>query len=317
MFILLGLTLPLLYNAKFKAKSIRWFGYNNGLSRDPDLVLNFNFQNPDVRMETPVGMCDVVLNGAVGCGFDGFKPVDYNAVMVNAPEWRNSGRWKRFDRSMVFNGFTSYLMVPGNEILKLSPGSSDFTVAGWVKFDVLTGLQTVVSKSLWSNYAVFIVYAQGNSLKAEVGSMAFSYAGQDLTAGRWTQFALVADGPKISWYVNGKLADSSTFGTGGKIVISHDPGDGSAPLILVVSSNGWNGHEDHPNDYIVSTDPSLYMHKNYLLDIMDSKVLVGAAGMLDAAPSFFLKGAVDEIIISRRPWTREAVKDHFERGNPN
>ena len=316
-FILLGLTLPGLQKAKFKAKSVRWIAYNNGLNRDPDLVLNFNFQNPDTRMDTSTGVCDVVLNGAVGCGFDGYKPVDYNAVMMNAPEWRNSGRWKRFDKSMVFDGFTGYLLVPGNEVLKLHPGSSDFTVAGWVKFDVLSGIQTVISKSIWPNYTVFMIYSMENSLNADVGSMTLSHTGNDFTAGQWTQFALVADGPSLSWYVNGRLSDSSSFGSGGRIVISHHPGDGSPPHVLVVSENGWNGHKNHPNDYIISTDPNAYFQMQYLQDMLDSKVLVGAAGMLDAPPGFFFKGGMDEIILSRRAWTREAVNGHFEMGNPN
>lgn len=317
MLILLGLALPGLQKAKFKAKSVRWIAYNNGLNRDPDLVLNFNFQNPDTRMDTPMGVCDVVLNGAVGCGFDGFKPVDYNAVMMNATEWRNSGRWKRFDNSMVFDGFTGYLEVPGKEVLKLYPGSSDFTVAGWVKFDVLSGIQTVISKSVCPNYTIFMVYALGNSLNADVGSMTLSYTGNDIVAGQWTQFALVADGRNLSWYVNGRLASSSSFGTGGKIVISHDPGDGSPPHVLVVSENGWNGHKNHANDYIISTDPNEYWQQTYIQDIVDSKVLVGAAGMQDAPPSYFFKGGVDEIIVSRRAWTSEAVNGHFEMGNPN
>ncbi len=315
--VLMGLVLPLLHKAKFKAKSVRWFAYNSGLNRDPELVLNYNFQNPDTRMGTSSsGVCDVVLNGAVGCGFDGFKPIDYNAVMKNSPEWRNSGRWQKYDRSMIFDGFTDYLEVPGSEVLKLSPGNADFTIAGSVKFDTLGGIQTVVSKSLWPNYAVFTVYSQGTSLKAEVGSLTLSSNGNSLVPGKWTQFALVADGGSISFHVGGKLADSSAFGTGGKIVIAHDPGDGSSPVIIVVSANGWNGHDSHPNDYIVSADPNLYMHKNKLTNIMETKVLIGAAGMQDGPPSFFLKGAVDEIILSRRAWNAEAVRGYFDMGNP-
>ncbi|GEM_PF-1716352 len=315
-FILLSLTLPGIQKAKLKAKAVRWLAYNNGLNRDPDLVLNYNFQNPDMRMDTPMGNCDVVINGGVGCGFDGFKPEKYNAVMMNAPEWKKSGRWLSFDKSMSFDGFTGYLQVPGNEVLKLTPGSSDFTVAGWVKFDVLGGIQVVISKSLWPNYSVFAIYSLNNSLNADIGSMTLSYTGNDFKAGKWFHFALVADGPQISFYVNGKIADSSSFGSGGKVVISHDPGNGDPPHVLVVGAAGWNGHKNHPGDQLLSTDPNAYFQQNYIQDIKDTTVIIGAAGMQDAAPSLFFKGAMDEIILSRRAWKKDAVSGHFEMGNP-
>jgi len=92
--ILMGMVVPAMHKAKKRAQYTRWLAFNAVLNRDPDTVINYNFQHQGFKVKYNNGLCEALPNGAIGCMAEGFEPSKYDGIFVNGPEWvRNGGRW--------------------------------------------------------------------------------------------------------------------------------------------------------------------------------------------------------------------------------
>lgn len=309
--ILAGLLLPALSESKFHARYARWFAYNNSLNRDPKLLLNFNFQQRGFSVKNE----EVVHNGGEGCTLDGYEPVEYHAKMKEYPEWLpDNGRWRLYNKAMLFDGIDDYLVVDGNTVFN-NTQDADFTVIAWVNFDEFSGIQTIASRSIWPDFAEFILYAMGNELVAEVGDVTLSYSGENFQTNRWLQVALVNSGGNLSLYLNGKVVDAESVKDSDRIVIFHAQGSGGY-VIMVTASNAWNGHQHHPNDYIISNDPLTYYRSIYAEQLENCKFMIGAANLLAGGQSYFFKGKMDEIVYVKRAYKKSEIVANYEMGNP-
>lgn len=309
--ILAGLLLPALYESRLQAKYARWFAYNNSLNRDPKLVLNYNFQQRGFRVNGE----EVVHNGGEGCTIDGYKPVEYHAKMKQDPEWLpDSGRWRLHNKAMLFDGVDDCLQVDGKTIFTQHK-DNDFTLISWVFFDEFFGIQTIASRSIWPDFAEFIIYAQNNQLTAEVGDLTLTYTGENFSTNRWLQVALINSNGNVKLYLNGKVVDSELVKDSNRIVIFHAVGNGGY-ILMVTSAHAWNGHKNHPGDYIVSTDPLDYFKSTYADELAATTFTVGAANLLSGSRGYFFKGKMDEVVFIKRAMKESEVRANYEMGNP-
>ena len=312
--ILAGFLLPALSQAKFHAKYMRWFAYNNGLNRDPQLIINFNFHERGFA----VNGTEIVHNGGEGCTIDGYEPKDYHGEIKDYPVWmERGGRWLMHNKAMVFDGANDYIEVDGTTVFKAESGNDEFTALCWVNFDELSGIQTIISKSIWPNFSQFILYAQDDTIKAEMGDMTLEYNGPKVTTNTWVQIGINITEGAGTLYINGEPEHSEYLNeASGKIVINHVLAGGGASKIMVIGANGWNGHKSHAGDYIISNDPGEYFATQYASELENTKFLIGAAAYLNGTRNDFFKGKIDEVIYIKRGLKRSEVRAHYEMGNP-
>jgi concanavalin A-like lectin/glucanase superfamily protein len=310
--ILSGMFLPSLIESKFRAKYVRWFAYNNALNRDPKLIVNFNFQQRGFKIEGE----ELVHNGAEGCTIEGYEPKKYHGQLKDSPAWlSDSGRWQMHNKAMLFDGTSDYIEVAGTTVFTNNQDNNDFTVICWVNFDEFSGIQSVVSRSIWPAYAQFIIYAQDDIIKAEIGQITLEYSGEDFKADQWNQVCLKNNSGNVSLYLNGKQVDTQGSVDSDRIVIFHALGSGGY-VIMVASENAWNGHQNHAGDYIISTDPQAYYNSTYAEELANSKFLIGAAQLMDGSVGYYFKGRMDEVVFVKRPFKDSEINANFEMGYP-
>lgn len=309
--ILAGLLLPALYESRFQARYARWFAYNNSLNRDPKLLLNFNFHQRGFRVDGE----EVVYNGGEGCTLDGYEPVEYHARLKGFSEWLpDSGRWRLHNKAMLFDGVDDFLEIDGKTVFTKSQ-DNDFSLIAWVNFDEFSGIQTIVSRTIWPDFAEFIIYAQGDQLTAEVGDVTLTYTGENFKTNEWLQVALTNTDGNVKLYLNGRVVDSELVKDSNRIVIYHAKGSGGY-ILMVTSGNAWNGHKNHPGDYIVSNDPLVYYKSTYADELAETTFSIGAAKLLAGGQNYYFKGRMDEVIFIKRGMKKSEINANYEMGNP-
>lgn len=163
--LLFTMLLPVLYEAKNKAKFHRWFAFNRMCSNDPDCVVNFNFQQGEGNM---------LSNSADGCDLEGYSSRYYDGYLYDSSDWNNEtidenmildprlteessehnfdwtkgGRWGRYKHALQFNGADTVALIPATTGVDFTP-ADEFTVMTWLKFDTVGSGDTPFSKSLW------------------------------------------------------------------------------------------------------------------------------------------------------------------------
>ena len=123
--------------------------------------------------------------------------------------------------SLLLDGTGDYLNVADGDSLDLDLGTN-FTFSVWVKFDDLTGAQTILSKACYNGTsweeASYLIYKLG----ADTIRFSFSTTGSSLNnitttssvkAGQWNHLLASYDGVNISLYFNGVL-EATTAATG-------------------------------------------------------------------------------------------------------
>lgn len=318
---LLGLTLPSLHRALFKAKYVRWLAYNYGLNADPYTILNFNFRDIVNRANENGIIKSAVLNTSTGCGVEGFDPVKYDGHFKNNVEIKERyGRWAPHNSASKFNGFDGYIEIPGKEAFNTQAGLTDFTISLWCNFDTLSGRQVLASRSIWNLYSTFALYLDGRNIVLEAGSSDISFTPTDLVAGKWVHIAAVGSGESgIKLFYNGRLVGSQSYGnSGGKIVVWHvPPGHPESARLIVVGASAWNGLQHQEGSYIVSTDPEAYFRGAYKDAMKNAPVIIGAANMSEVpSPQYFFKGRIDELVLSCRVYKTSEIFNHYRMGNP-
>lgn len=201
--ILAGMLIPSTAMVKKRAKFTRWLMFNLQQSSDPATVLNYNFMDTTFKVRSGAAMVPGVRNSAIGCSADGFVPALYDGVLVNGPEWvTRGGRWG-FNNAVQFDGRDDYLEVPGVKALNFKPGSDDFTISLWCRFDKAAGVVGLFSKAEWTQVAQYDLYVQGKKLVADLGLAASSWKSPAPEVNRWTNYTMVCNGMDIELYCDG------------------------------------------------------------------------------------------------------------------
>lgn len=209
---LVGLTLPALSKAKERARYVRWLNFNNHMNSDPGTVINYNFENPEFKMNYHGVDRPALYNSATACDAEKFVQSDYHGILQGGYEWKKGGRFKS-KNYLQFNGQNSYVGVPGSASIDFDPGKDDFTIETWIKLDNLNGVQGIYSKSEWMPIAQYDVYLIGSSkFEVDVGASCNSWSLPPPAAGKWVNLVLVSEAGRYQLYLNGQAMTGKAGG---------------------------------------------------------------------------------------------------------
>lgn len=197
---------PLLSRSKNQARYVRWKGYNATLNSDPDVVLNFNFEERDFFTTRDGVQLNALRNAAAACDADDYKVEDYHGILRRTPEWTR-GRWRN-KGALQFDGRRDYVQVIGQAALNFVPSKDDFTIMTWVNLDDPRRVNTIFSKSDWNPTAQYDVYTAYGRLESDVGGSSRTPWGIFLQprpqAGQWIHLALRNHQGHFELFYNGK-----------------------------------------------------------------------------------------------------------------
>lgn len=147
----------------------------------------------------------------------------YNGTLVNGVGYSNGG--------MVFDGVDDYISLGTSANLKFT---TNFTVALWIKFNSLNGIQTIISNNETGGYGIIAnlngtrletwYYISGNYYKA--GEEMVNY-----NTSSWFNVVATYDNSNIRFYRNGNLIQ--TVPITGSVTTTSEP--------LIVGSNPRSG----------------------------------------------------------------------------
>ncbi|MFA7232041.1 MAG: LamG-like jellyroll fold domain-containing protein [Victivallaceae bacterium] len=208
--ILMSLLLPALAKARVRAKYTRWLAFNSMINRDPDAIINYNFEIMDYKVNIGGVMSPAVYNGASSCTAAGFDPVSYAGIISprdSGPTWlRGGGRWLKLKNALLFDGVNDYVEVLGTKLTNFNPSVQDFTIIVWANPATLAN-QTLCSKTISattnSQYNLFMATSW---VRAIVGNVSIQKTTPPIEISKWHNIALVNSVKNgMSLYMNGKL----------------------------------------------------------------------------------------------------------------
>jgi prepilin-type N-terminal cleavage/methylation domain-containing protein len=208
--VLAGIGIPSMFKAKEKAKYVRWLGFNNQWNSDPSTVINYNFENPDFKTNYMGTSFPALYNSATSCDAKDFVQNDYHGILMNGPEWKNSGRWKT-KKCLQFNGRNSYVVIPGSSAIDFDLGKDDFTIEAWVNLDNLNGVaQAFFSKCEWYSISQYDAYLTKKRFEVDSGNGSAAWLSPKPEANKWFNLVLRSEAGKCQLYLNGQeMTDKS------------------------------------------------------------------------------------------------------------
>jgi prepilin-type N-terminal cleavage/methylation domain-containing protein len=213
--ILFGMLMPALGKAKVRAKYTRWLGYNSMVSRDPDVIINYNFETMDYKSKVKGVFYPAVFNNAAGCTAAGFDSTHYAGILSPAgsgPTWlRGGGRWLKLKNALLFDGVNDYVEVLGTKLTNFNPSQQDFTIIIWAN-PAIRANQTLCSKTISATTnSQYNLYMATTGVRARVGNVNIQRTTPPVQVSRWHCIALVSSvkgGMKL--FMNGKLMTGGT-----------------------------------------------------------------------------------------------------------
>jgi len=216
--VLIGMMMPMFAKAQTRAKYIRWLAFNAQSNRDPETVINYNFEAVDFQTKVDGVYTPTLYNGALGCNIPGYDSASYNGILsttvtnprtaaLNLPQWvHGGGRWLNLKNSISFNGSNSYVAIPGTKCINFDPSTQDFTALMWVNFNTVKTVQCLFGKNNTltgnSQYDLYL----SSSLRSRVGNSSLTRTMPAILPSAWQHIALVNKAKAgVKMYVNGIL----------------------------------------------------------------------------------------------------------------
>jgi hypothetical protein len=216
--VLIGMLLPAFAKAQMRAKYVRWLAFNTQNNRDPDTVINYNFEAIDFQTKVDGVYTPTLYNGALSCNIPGYDSASYNGILsttvanpktaaLNLPQWvQGGGRWLYLKNSLSFNGSNSYVTIPGTKCINFDPAAQDFTILMWVNFNTVSTVQCLFGKNNTltgnSQYDLYL----NKSLRSRVGNSSMNRTAPAILPSIWHNIALVNKAKAgVKMYVNGTL----------------------------------------------------------------------------------------------------------------
>jgi len=284
--ILMGMMLPALGKARTRAKYVRWLAFNAQNNRDPDTIINYNFEAMDFQAKIKGTYYPVLYNGAIACNAPGYDPAAYNGILsttattaaakknpANYPQWvRGGGRWMGMKNTLQFNGTNNYVDIPGTDSLNFDPSKNDFTVLLWVNFNS-TGTRCLFGKNYTlTGNSQYDLYLSGTYISSRIGNASLQRRVPVISRANWYNIAVVNKAKTgVKMYVNGALMTGGT----------------AKPAL--------------PSSYLVNA--------NLLLGASHS----GATG---AGRANFFAGRMDEFVMFGRALSDKEIQGQYKMGMP-
>jgi len=245
--VLIGMMMPAFAKAQIRAKYVRWLAFNAQNNRDPDAVINYNFEAVDFQTKVNGVYTPTLYNGALGCNAPGYDSASYNGILsttvanprtaaLNLPQWvPGGGRWLNLKNALSFNGGNSYVDIPGMKCIDFDPSTQDFTILMWVNFNAVRTVQCLFGKNnTLTGNSQYDLYLNG-SLRSRVGNSSLTETIPAIQPSTWYNIALVNKAKVgVKMYVNGTLmTGGATPALPLKYLATQD-------LVLGASNNGIN-----------------------------------------------------------------------------
>ncbi len=297
--ILAGLLYPAFVEARIKAKYTRWFAFNKQCNRDPDCVINFNFQE---------GSGNILTTSTYGCDKEDYLATDFDGYIYGNYEWTSSGaRFGKYKKALRFNGVDTFVDVgfrniyPDDEAIIPTIFTSGldfkqddkFTLLMWAKFDKFDLGDGLFSKSRWGSSghseAQYDLYCDPTAGPSGNGSFEVDLFQEcvgwddtdiDLEKEGWMHLALRYSGNtadsigEISVFVNGK------------------------PLGAARATN--NAYANFGS-----------ARSNFMIGAIGLQTWRDPDGI-----GYYFQGLIDEFIMYKRALTDGAIEGHYEMGKP-
>ncbi|MHC4112615.1 MAG: LamG-like jellyroll fold domain-containing protein, partial [Planctomycetota bacterium] len=129
-----------------------------------------------------------------------------------------------FDDALDFDGSSQYVEVPHSTSLGLT---KNFTIAAWIRPDVVTGGRGIVTKCEGSSHKQYVLTMAGGQLRFEyeLSGNNYSLTGGTVRAGAWQNVAVTVDGSLlVNLYINAtsvasEMADGEVLSQTNPVVI--------------------------------------------------------------------------------------------------
>jgi len=278
--ILSSMLLPVLQEARKKAKYARWLGYSNNLRCDPDMVGYWNFEG---------GEGDKLKNKAAGpYGNISYAPEKLHGTISGATWMIDGGRWPG-KGALDFDGTNDSVVIGNNSILTPLVMSVEIWVKStkteneWVYLvnkadDTSTARDwTIQFETPTADGGRRVSIRFGNGGTTEDYALFTDWRALPLTC--WTHIVYIRDGSAGYIYINGE----NDFG----VVLSPPP------------STCYTSNEHCPYSFVP-------IDKGHTLRFGD----------LNQHSGRYFKGVMDEVAIYNRALTEDEIKQHYKMGRP-
>jgi len=200
--IMVGILTPSLVKSRSQAKYVRWKGYNAGLSRDSEMILNYSFEDKTFKVDG----VNALRNEAEGCTASSFKLAASHGLIKGGCSW-GVGRWSQ-KNALQFDGVSGYVEVPDPAPVDFN-ADDDFTAMVWVCFDNNLRYEGVFSKSAYeeniAQYDLFHMNDASRNIGGDIQDQAKEASAPLTTAGVWYHLALRNRAGVMEIFMDGKL----------------------------------------------------------------------------------------------------------------
>jgi hypothetical protein len=188
---------------------LQWQGYMADIR-----VLNGTAQytstfTPPTQPSTSISNTVLLLSST---NYNIFDATQRNNISTNGDAQNSTAIRKDEASSISFDGTGDTLLIQDNPMLR--PDSGNFTLEFWVRFNNISGYQTIIHKGYTGANAYAIQTGNGNGrLIFYIGGAAILTETGTGSAGTWIHYAIVRDGNNYTMYRDGVSSVTATNST--------------------------------------------------------------------------------------------------------
>ncbi|QSH42356.1 hypothetical protein P0136_03185 [Lentisphaerota bacterium ZTH] len=258
------------------------------LNQDPDLIINYDFENSGYRTSYK-GLFVPSLCNIAGAPVKDSEYRDFDGVLVNSPRLLKQGRWPG-KGAIRFDGIRTFAVVPG--CTTLNPSENGISIITWIRFNHVDKVQCIYGCARGLIDSKFNLFWRKKSFRSSWGGHEFSTPSLKIHPARWYHLVLTADsGGQVSFFLNGKQLPFNGRNDRARLIKDQ--------YELIIGGLCLNNTADGINTHTVFGEQRRCR-------------IAAAFGLRD-----MFDGEIDEFLIFKRPLSQEFIKRHYKTGRPH